>query len=151
MRADFDKKENSIGIEYLNTLIKDVDSLEKQYLNKQGLVDGARTPDYILSEIFYHGLKEGLIEKDGKSYNSLKLAQDFFATRFVCKLEVIVKNCYIYFTYFRLALAIQASESMKNQQRICRKYYTMIKARCAIIFKIFSDVLCLRSMVAFQD
>eukprot|EP01035_Chromulina_nebulosa_P017437 gene17437-22989_t len=100
---------NDIGIKYIDNILTDVVKLEQTYIDKLGLtgVNNVRVPNFVLSEMYHRGLKYGLIEENGQSFNSLKLAQKFLS--------------------IRLAIALQANENIVEQTRVCRKYFTMIK------------------------
>jgi hypothetical protein len=109
MRVDFERASNPLGAKFITEVVESATEQEKIYLEEQGLtnIPGARSPNFILGDIYFKGLKDGLVEGEGHSLNTMKLAKSFLATR--------------------LSLAMEMSDLLADQIRTCRQYYTMIK------------------------
>lgn len=82
-RGRFNLSSNHLGLKLIEDTVKEAGQEEADYLESQGLtnIPGARSPNFILGDIYYKGLSQGLIEDGDTTLNTMTLAKEFLATR----------------------------------------------------------------------
>ena len=81
VRAEYIQTKNTASIAYLDGAIDDVYKLVDAQTLEDRMLNAANLPWRIVEHLYLQGISQGLVEKEGVTINSLKIAQLLIDTR----------------------------------------------------------------------